>query len=165
MNQSLPVTIYKHWIGYVAIALLGVAVIGLVLGAFWAGAAVPGVDTSLLFALAVFAVALVAAATIITLYVYSLSYIELTQDGLVAVNWKSLFVKQDVQAEWVRVQDVSVVASGIFAQLLGYATLNIQTAGTTQATRMTMVPSADYWQQVIAYYADQATTDGMDITT
>lgn len=161
MNQSLPVTITKNWVGYVAITLTGLLLLGLAFWAFFSSVTHPWVDPLLYYSLAVFVTVLIVAGTSISLRVYSLSYITLTQDGVQAMNYLSLFASQDMQAEWVRVQDVSVVKGGL-GGIIGYGTLHIQTAGTVQKIDMTMVSDPEKWQSVIEYYADVATKDGMD---
>lgn len=165
MNQQLPVTIYKHWIGYVAIFFGGLGVLGLVLWGLYEAFQTPFADPLVMMLIATLCVALVVAVVAVMLRQYSLSYLMLTSDGVVAVNWLTLFAKNDVQAEWFRIQDVSVVTGSIFGLLIGYGTLNIQTAGSYQNIRMTMVPNAADWQKVIAEYADKATQDGMDLST
>jgi uncharacterized membrane protein YdbT with pleckstrin-like domain len=164
-DQPLPVTIPKHWAGYLAIFLVGAGVMGLLMLGLYESFYSPWADPMVMFLIAALVIFLVAAVTIVQLYVYSLSTLTLTQDGIVAVNYLTLFVKKDAQLEWVRVQQCSVVAGNIFAGLLGFASLNIQTAGGYQDARMTIVPNADYWQSVIQYYADLATPDGMDLST
>jgi len=162
--DALPVTVRKSWIGLVGIALGAIASIGLILWGAWSAAGIPYADKGVLFAIAVLVVALVAAFFIVWMYVYSLSYVELTTDGLKAVNWKSLFNKQTVEQEWVRVQNVAAVQSGIFATMLNFGTLIIPSAGTIEALKMVMVPNVEHWQKVIMTYADMATQDGMDVT-
>lgn len=164
MNQPLPVTIYKSVVGLLAIFGAGLSVIVLaIFGVYdlW----ITG-DRDLLvggfLALIILVVALI---TIERIYVYSLSTIELTADGVVAINYRTLFARVDSKTEWFRVQDVSVVTGGIFNSLFNYGTLHIQTSGSQQQIRMTMVPRADYWQEIIAAYADQATVDGSDLST
>lgn len=159
MNQPLPVTIYKTVWGQLGIFFLAFATL---LAIFWAldeSFKTPWADPMVMLGIGTLVVALVTAYFVVWLYQYGLSYVTLTSDGLVAVNWKTLFHKQDVQAEWYRVQDVSVVASGFFAQMLGFGTLNVQTAGERQAVRLTMLPNVEYWQDVVASYADAATPD------
>jgi len=131
--------------------------------AFQQSIGLPGADPNVMFFLGAFIVVLVAAFFLVWLRVYSISYVYLDSAGLTAVNWQSLFNKQNVQAEWSDVEDVSVVTSGFFAQMLGFGTLNIQTAGTRENVRMVMVPNAEHWQEVINYYQNLATPDTQSV--
>lgn len=105
-----------------------------------------------------FAVVLIAIVTVVELRVYSLSQIELSEDGLTAEIWSALFFKTKVQADWRRVQDVTVLSPSIWALMIDYGTLTVQTAGTAQQLKMSMVPNAEYWQAVIQSLADDALT-------
>lgn len=164
--MELPITIRKHWLGYVALFLAGVSSVLATVWGFYALAQNPEFDQVLMFSMLIFIVFVIVAITAVALYVYSLSYITLTLEGLQAVNWLSLFAKQNVVAEWSRVQDVAVVTGGVFALVFVYGTLNIQTAGTTQKLRMTMVPKAEYWQSIIQQLSSQATIDNpVDLST
>lgn len=157
MNQSLPVTIYKHWAGLVGLFLAGFASIALVVYALATSFQVPWADPGVMFAISVLIIALIAAVTVISMYVYTLSYFTLDQDGITVVRWTTLFHNQKTTTEWSDIEDVSAVKSGIFAQLLPFGTINVQTAGTLQNIRMTFTPDSDYWLEVIDYYQRQAT--------
>lgn len=163
--MELPVTIKKSFIGYVWISLLGLTVIAVI----WAGILSlwrsGDLDEGTYYMLGIVSI-LVLLITLIQLYVYSLSYISLTSDRLKAENWTTLFTQVDVDAEWVRVQDVTVETGSIFALMFGYGTLTIQTAGTAQQLKMTYVPNVEYWQSVIEALADQSTgEDSVDLST
>jgi len=145
--QQLPATISKHWFGYVIIVGAGLLIAGL-LGVASYSFYVNGLALEL-FAFTFFFAVVVLLLTIVQIWVYSLSYVELAEEGLHVVNWRTLFVKTDVTTEWERVQDVSVATGSAWALLFNYGTLVIQTAGTAQELRMTMIPDAEYWQALI----------------
>lgn len=155
--QPLPVTVDKHWAGQLGIFLLGVAGLGLVFWALLESYRTPWADPLIMFSLSVLLVAFIVAFTAVWLRVYSLSYFTLTPEGIVVVQWNSLFHSQKTVTEWSDVEDASSVKSGIFAQLLPFGTVNVQTAGTIQNLRLTMAPNPDYWVEVINYYQDQST--------
>ena len=145
--QQLPATISKHWFGYVIIVGAGLLIAGL-LGVASYSFYVNGLALEL-FAFTFFFAVVALLLTIVQIWVYSLSYVELTEAGIHVVNWRTLFVKTDVTTEWERVQDVSVATGSTWALLFNYGTLVIQTAGTSQELRMTMIPDAEYWQALI----------------
>lgn len=155
--DALPVTINKTWLGQVGIALGGILTIVLLTYGFYNWAFLPGINQEAVAWLGIFVVVLVAAFTVIWLRVYSLSYITLTVAGVQAVYWATLFNRQVIDTEWSDIEDVSAVTSGIFAQLLNFGTVNIQTAGTLQNIRMVMIPNAEHWRVVINHYQDQST--------
>ena len=155
--MQLPVTIYKHWIGYVAIFLTGLLVMALVYWGLLQSIQSPWADPMIMFTFAVVIMGLVTVVVIERILVYSFASLTLTEDGITAINYSTLFAKKDSTTEWFRVQDVSVVTGSIFNLVFKFGTLNIQTAGTTQAIRMTMVPNVEYWQAIVSQLADQAT--------
>ena len=158
----LPARIYKHWIGYVVIALAAVSLIALLwvgLGS-WMGA--PGVDQGLVFQIAMIAILTVLVVAIVQIYVYSLSYIELTTDGIVIKNWITLFTSRDESFEWVRVSRSVATRGGIFGRVLNYGTIGIETNGGSIQATITLIPTPEYWQDQINLKADEATVDGTD---
>lgn len=166
MALTFPIIIKKHPIGLVAIFLLGAVAMLLLLYGIYTYALTPGVDKSVVMWVAIVAVVGILTITFVSMYVYSLSSITLTQAGLTADNWLSLFSEQDSTTEWSRVQSVDQVKANLFNQVFGYGTLNIQTAGTYQKVRMTMVPNAKYWQRIIEQISAQSTPDNsVDLST
>lgn len=146
--QPLPAIIKKHWIGYVAILGAGLGVTALLWGLIYSLRQSGQVDdTGALMLL--FASVIVLLITIVQIWVYSISYIEITEETLHVVNWRTLFVKQDVITQWSRVQDAGVATGSLWALLFDYGHLTVQTAGTAQELNMTMIPSAEYWQAII----------------
>lgn len=159
--QPLPVTIRKHWFGYVVIALAGL----LLISALWVGLfslwQAGQLSQELYWAIGGFSI-IILLITLIQMYVYSLSYLELNDDGIVVKNWITLFVSTDEEFEWVRVSRASVLKGEIFAQLLNYGTLSIETDGGHVLVTIKMIPRIEYWQNVISERADLATQDGTD---
>lgn len=155
--QPLPVTVDKTWVGQVGIALLGLTALGLVFWALFESYLNPWADPLIFFSLSVLVVAFIVAFTAVWLRVYSLSNFTLTPEGIVVVQWNSLFHSQRTLTEWSDVEEASAVKSGIFAQLLPFGTVNVQTAATIQNVRLTMAPQPDYWADVINHYQDTAT--------
>lgn len=155
--QQLPVTIHKTLWGSVGIFLLGVACLGVLFAALLDLQRDPWADPAVMFATAVLVVALSVAFITIWLWVYSLSHLTISDQGVTVVRWSSLFHRQTVATEWSDIQDVSAVTSGFFAQMLGFGTLNIQTAGSRQTIRMVMIPQVEYWAGLINGLADEAT--------
>jgi hypothetical protein len=160
LGGMIPATIYKHWFGYVVIALAGLAGIGLAWSGFFSLMAGGQVDPQLVVGLGTFIIGMVALVTIVQLYVYGLSYIELGTDGVTVKNWITLFVSKDESFEWVRVSRAEVLKGEIFAQLLNYGTLSIETDGGHVLVKITMIPNVEQWQDAINAKADEATVDG-----
>lgn len=159
MNQALPVTISKSVVGLVGIFLLAVASLTVVFWGFVESLKTPWADPLVMFSISTLTIALIAAFFVVWIRVYSLSSITLTTAGISVTYWATLFHRQVLDTEWSDVEDVSAVTSGIFAQLLDFGTVNVQTAGTRQNIRMTMVPNAEYWRQVINERQDAATAN------
>lgn len=154
--QQIPATIAKHFIGYVAILGTGVGLAALL----WAAAVSlhrSGQLAPELGAVLYFASAVVLLITIVQIWVYSLSYYEINEQGLRVVNWHTLFWKTDTTTEWARIQDATVSTGSVFSLLFAYGTLTVQTAGTAQTLKMTMTPDPEYWQAIVQAMADETT--------
>jgi len=155
----IPATIYKHWIGYVFIALAAIFVLLLLWLGFDSIIASNWVDPTLAFGLYAFASVIVVLVAIVQIYVYGLSYIELNSTGIVVKNWITLFVSRDESFEWVQVSRATVSKGEIFAQLLNYGSIGIETNGGQVQVVITRVPNVEYWQDIIQAKADESTPD------
>lgn len=153
--QELPATIGKHPIGYFFIAGVGAALITLLFAGAYSMGRTGDPDPGLFWVVVAFAVVILLI-TVVQLYVYSLSYYELTEEGLHVVNWHTLFNKTDVTTSWVRIQDVTVTTTSVWSLMFAYGTLAAQTAGTNQMLLMTMVPEPEYWSGLMQSMADDA---------
>ncbi|MEC5150885.1 hypothetical protein [Cryobacterium sp. GrIS_2_6] len=156
----LPARVFKHWFGYVIIAVAAASTLGLVYVGMLSLIQSGTVDPLLVFWIAVVAVLSIVTIAIIQTWVYSLSYIELNSDGIVIKNWFTLFVSKDEKFEWVRVSRSTAAKGGIFGQVLNYGTISIETNGGSVQAKITMIPRPEYWQDQINQKADQATIDG-----
>lgn len=161
MNQ-LPVRIYKHWIGYIVIALAGVGLLALLWFACYALSLTPGIDDEFILSAASVAMLFVVLATAVQLFVYGLSYMELNKDFIVMKNWTTLFVSKNETFEWVSVSRSTVDKPGIFSQIFGYGTIGIETNGGAVQAKITLMPDPTRWQSLIDQVADLATEDGTD---
>jgi hypothetical protein len=155
--QTLPVTIKKTWFGYVVIAITGVAVIGLLWVGFYSYLIGRPPAPQLVFGLGATAIILTLLITIVQLYVYSLSFITLTTDGVTVENWITLFNNDKESFEWVKLTKIDVAKSGIFGQVIGYGTLSLGTSDGSQLVNMKFIPNVEYWQTFIESKAAEST--------
>jgi hypothetical protein len=156
--EALPITIRKTWFGYVVIVLAGALVIGLTYLGISSILSAPGTNMVIAFGLAALIIITTLAITIIQLYVYSLSFITLTTEGIVVKNWITLFVSKDESLEWQKVTKAESAKGGIFGQVLDYGTLSIGTSDGDTLVNMKMIPAVEHWQAVIQQQADAAPT-------
>lgn len=77
----------------------------------------------------VFAIAILILVVFVAVYVYRQSRIVLTDQSVVQVLQKSLFSSQISRLSMSNVEDVTGQQKGVLANLFGYGTLIIQTAG------------------------------------
>jgi hypothetical protein len=155
--QTLPVTIKKSWFGYVIIAITGLAVIGLLWVGFYSYLIDAPAAPQLVFGLGAIAIVLTVLITIVQLYVYSLSFITLTTEGVTVKNWLTLFVSTDEVFEWVKLTKVEAAKGGIFGQVIGYGTLSLGTSDGSQLVNMKVIPNVEYWQIFIESKAAEST--------
>jgi uncharacterized membrane protein YdbT with pleckstrin-like domain len=149
---TLPITIYKHWIGYVFISAVGLSLVGAIILAIYTLHQEHTLNEELYYILGGFAI-VVLLGTLVALYVYSLSNILITEQGITVTNWGNILTSQEAELAWIRVQDVTVSKDGVLPQILGYGTLLIQTAGTDKNFLFTYTPNPDYWE---TYLSDRA---------
>jgi hypothetical protein len=153
--DSLPITIQKTWFGYLEILAAGLgmatalaAVILITLTHHW-------LDEQMFFILGTFII-LILIVTGVNLYVYGLTTVVLTNEGIIVTNWTSLLTDQDGDLAWPKIQDVTSRQDGFWGQVVGYGTLQIQTAGTDKNFEITMIPEVDHWVDVINQHAENA---------
>ena len=154
---SLPLRIYKHWIGYVAIALTAILLIGLLWVGLYSWIAAPGVDQGLVFQIAVIALLSIVVIAAVLMYVYSLSYLELNVSGCVIKNYVTPFASKDEQFEWAKVSRSTATKAGLFGTIFNFGTISAETEGGSIQAKITLMPRPEYWQQVIQEKADQVT--------
>lgn len=155
--MQAPTVIRKHWFGLVVIVLAALIVeLALVLAMvtmYDQGSLTPN-----LYAFLGTIMIVVLLIDLVTAYVYRLSSIVLTDAGITIANWQTLFFSNTAVCEWNQVEDVQAKQGGVFAQILGFGTLLIQTAGTQTNITMTMVPRVQYWRSYIEKKAAEAPT-------
>lgn len=146
--DQLPITIRRSFFGYVIILFWGLLLLAALIGAVYIGG-MSGTINRQTFDAAGLAALFIFAGVVIALYVYHLSYITLTAQGIESNNFGSLFFNTDSMTEWQKVQAVDVIKPGFFAEIFNYGTLLIQSAQTTQRLRLTFTPNVEHWQQYI----------------
>lgn len=156
MNTQ-PTIIRKHWFGLVVVLLIGLLVEATLVLAMYTFYYQGALTLNLYIALSAVLV-VVLLATVVVAYVYRLSNIVLANEGIAITNWSTLFFSRTAVCEWSQVQDVTATQDGVFAQLLGFGTLLIQTAGTERNLKMTMVPRVQHWRSYVEAQAASAPT-------
>lgn len=152
----LPVTIHKHWIGYVAIALVAICLIGFLWVGLLSWIMQPGVDQGLIFQIAVIGMLSIAVAAAVLMYVYGLSYLQLTTQNVLIKNYVTPFASRDEQFEWAKVSRSTATKAGFFGTLFNYGTISAETEGGSIQAVITLMPNPEYWQAQIQQFADQA---------
>jgi hypothetical protein len=155
--QALPVTIKKTWFGYLLIAITGLAVIGLLWVGFYSYLIGRPPAPQVIFGLGATAIILTVLVTIVQLYVYSLSFITLTTEGVTVKNWITLFVSTNEVFEWVKLTKIDAAQGGIFGQVIGYGTLSLGTSDGSKLVNMKFIPNVEYWQTFIESKAAEST--------
>ena len=139
-----PIVIHKSVAGLVAIAAGAIAMSAaiIVIGAYAATASHLGSDV---VSLVILSMLLVLAIMGGIAWAYWNSTIVIDDTGIRYTNWTSLFSYAEASTKWSELEDVDSAQATIWAQLFGYGTLLVQTAGTQTNLQMTMVPRVKYW--------------------
>jgi hypothetical protein len=150
-----PIIIKKSLIGLFLIVLGGtvlIAALALGLDVLY----LQGQLDPQLYAFVSFAIIITLLATLISAYVYVISYIQLDDQGITVSDWMSLFSDSKAMTEWNKVQDVNIRKPGVLAQIADYGTLLVQTAGTDRNLVLPYIPNVEHWQEYIQAKADAA---------
>jgi hypothetical protein len=155
-GEHLLFSVRKHIFGVVIIYLwvLGIVASLLVIG-YLSGPTVVGTVSDgtyrLILAGFVVAVALMAIILLVATYVYRLSFLVVTDKNLIQVTQHGLFTRHVARFTMEDVEDVTANQRGIFATLLNYGTLTVQTAGTQDNFNFTYCPDPNrYAKEIIA---------------
>lgn len=86
---------------------------------------------------------------IIATYVYRLSLLVVTDKNLIQITQQGLFTRHVARFTMEDVEDVTAIQNGIFATLLNYGTLTVQTAGTQDNFNFTYCPDPNHYAKAI----------------
>lgn len=154
MNPASTTIPERSLFGYVVRLFYGAAAVMLLFGFLWfvqhEQGSVPGSALPIVLLYLV----LVALLTLASMYLYSLSYVQLDDTGVTVHSWATLFADTSASTPWYRITNVDSVQRGIVAELVGYGTLLVQQAGTAQPVRLTYIPRVDYWADLIQQRAN-----------
>lgn len=133
-GETIETVVHRHWIGIVGIyaeIITGISVIliGTVLALMGSFGHLAKGTAGLLSVGALLLVAFLVVILLLSLYVYRSSRIIITDQSLVAVVQKALFVRKISRLSMSNVEDVTAEQRGILATLLNFGELTIQTAG------------------------------------
>lgn len=130
-------------VGIYAVAIVAVAAaVGLVIavapGTFQTSDA--SISSSLSAVIAMSAIFL-AVILFVATYIYRQSRLLVTDKSLVQILQKTLFIRKVSRLSMSNVEDVNEEQRGIFANIFGYGTLTVQTAGTEDNFIFTLCPN------------------------
>lgn len=155
-NERLLFSVRKHIFGIVLLYLqVLAAVLTIVIIGYLSGPVIfDSLSDSayrLMLAGVIMAVALLAIILLIATYVYRLSFLVVTDKNLIQVTQGGLFTRHVARFTMADVEDVTANQKGIFATLLNYGTLTVQTAGTQDNFNFTYCPDPNrYAKEIIA---------------
>ncbi len=165
-DEVLFADVRKHWIGLLAIYLIGVLMIILAVllasltpwFAHAGGVALTAEALSLVWLGAIVLTALVLIGTLIAAWVYQASHLLITNENVIEVRQISLFSRKVSHLNMINVEDVTVSKNGIFQTLLNYGRLLIQTAGERENFNFTYTPDPNTYRRYIIQAHEAAIT-------
>ncbi len=154
-GEQVICVIYRHFIGLLIIYLEALAGVAALFALIYvtlpsviddiSGDAYRLVLSGIILALAVLVFVLFVAT-----YVYRQSRLLLTNQGVLQVVQKGLFIRKVSRLSMADVEDVSAEQRGILATILGYGTLSIETAGEKDNFTFSYCPTPDTYANRIA---------------
>ncbi|HVO86663.1 MAG TPA: PH domain-containing protein [Candidatus Binatia bacterium] len=163
-DEQVLVVIHQHWAG--AAEIYGLAIFSLlslvILGFF----VIPGLNLSaqtaaLATSLAIFVIGLFLAVLMAAIYIYHKSSLTLTDRSIVQLVQRTLFNRKFSRLSMSNVEDVNCEQKGVIANMLGYGTLTVQTAGEEDNFVFKFCPTPNiYAERILA--ARQAYTTHKD---
>lgn len=166
-EEELVAEIRKHPIGFTAIGIVGAFIaLAVILGAALLAAnldnlgLVSGDNSSSLKPILVgFGVLLslfVLLVAAISIVLYRLNVIYVTNQKIAEVSYISLFNRKITQLGMGQIEDVTDRKRGIYAYIFNYGTLIIETAGELENATFTIVPNPNFYAQKIIQAHEQS---------
>lgn len=155
-GEEVLFSIRRHIIGIVAIYLQVLAAVLTILTIGYVAApslvdSLSGDGYRLLLAGVILVLALLIFILLIATYVYRLSMLVVTNQSLIQIIQNGLFARKVSRFTMSDVEDVTAEQNGIFATILNYGTLIVQTAGTQDNFLFTYCPDPNtYASRILA---------------
>jgi membrane protein YdbS with pleckstrin-like domain len=146
-NEKLIVVFRKHWLVFIFgnLPLLVFAIAPLIFSGFFS-LIFPGLPVTLLYIIWLLAL-WVAFAVSWTNFYLDLWY--LTDERLVDIDQKGMFLRNEATLRFPQIQDVTIETGGILGTLIGYGTIIVQTAGESPEFRMPNVANPEKLKETI----------------
>ncbi len=168
-TERVEMTLHKHWFILLErfVGLFFIYITPLVIWKVLETGAIPGiaVDPILFSRVHPAAVALVASGWSLIVWMKFFAfwidhYLDtwiLTNEKLIDVEQKSFFHREIATLRLAHIQDVSITTSGVFATLLGFGTIVVQTAAETPEFTMHGIAHPEHAKERILALIDRAT--------
>jgi uncharacterized membrane protein YdbT with pleckstrin-like domain len=153
-NEQVIIEVRRHYFGLLALHLIaGTAIVTLFILLYWSvsNASSMPIDLGaagygLLFG---FLIMLVGVVELVGDKVYKSNLLVITNENIIQVLQFSLLNRQTSQLNLAKIQDVSVDQVGIIPTMLGYGTIDIETAGEAANFRFPYAPNPDRVAKII----------------
>jgi len=166
-EEELIAEIRKHPIGFIYIAIIGGLIAVLItLGTIVLGANLNNLDFAssdssgslgaILIGFGLFLSLVVLIVTVISIILYRLNVVYVTNQKTAEVAYISLFNRKITQLGMGQIEDVTDRKRGVFAYIFNYGTLIIETAGELENATFTMVPNPNIYAQKIIQAHEQS---------
>jgi uncharacterized membrane protein YdbT with pleckstrin-like domain len=132
-NETVIREVNRHWVDLLPVIVSSSVSLLLALGLVYISARYSGqvsiIPSGIITLIALILVVLSGAILSVGLYIFHQNKIILTDMHLIEVVQRGLFSRSVSQLSMARVQDVSATRKGLFATLLDYGTIEVETAG------------------------------------
>jgi hypothetical protein len=163
-EEELVAVVHKHWIGYVIIWGTGILTILLLLiltvATLWfaanGGITLPPIVQSIAGLVVLVISGLIFLGSVIAHYVYSRSFMLITNENIIEVKQISLFSRRVAHLSMINVEDVTVHKDGILQTVLNYGSLFVQTAGERENFNFTNAPDPHQYRRFIIEAHEEA---------
>lgn len=159
-GESVITVVHKHWFSIARFAALIIVLLLVVpFGVLALPSFLPGLNLSIIGPLANFAVAIYAMILLFLLFLfwmfYELDMWIVTTQRIIDIAQEGLFYRQVSEIPLANIQNITVEVSGVFATILGFGTIHVETAGERDFV-MAEVPNFDQLKETILGNADLA---------
>lgn len=156
-DEQLLADVRHHWLGRLAIFLVGALLILMLLGfAYALPSLVNGIGYSAnvqfktIAGLTLVIVGiLMGLGTFSTLWIYRQSHLLITNENIIEVRQISLFSKKVSHLNMINVEDVTVTKRGIIQTAFNFGTITIETAGEKENFSFPYTPNPDIYRRLV----------------